>query len=212
LIRRSVIVAIVLMAAAACFAITNKPEIIPIRRSLSEVPSQIGPWETASSSEMTADILDILGVDDYIDRVYAGTAGQIGLYIGYYQSQRQGDTMHSPLNCLPGAGWNPVKKSYLDVKTDAGTITINRILIQKGLDRQIVLYWYQSHGRVVASEYWGKIYTVLDAIRTNRTDAALLRVISPVVNLEDAAEKAAEENAVAFVATLFPMLGQYLPE
>jgi EpsI family protein len=87
-------------------------------------------------------------------------------------------------------------------------IEVNRIVISKGLDQQLVLYWYQSHGRVVASEYWGKIYTVLDALRTNRTDAALVRVICPVGG---AAEAKAEREAVRFVQSFFPLLDDYLP-
>ena len=131
-------------------------------------------------------------MDEYLNLVYSKTADlPIGLYIGYYKSQREGDTMHSPLNCLPGAGWAPESQSYLTipVSTSPGAapqpITVNRYLIRKGADRQLVLYWYQSHGRVVASEYSSKIFMVLDAIRTNRTDGALVRVITPVLD-EDA--------------------------
>jgi EpsI family protein len=90
---------------------------------------------------------------------------------------------------------------------NGGPITINRYLVQKGLDRQVVLYWYQSHGRVVASEYWGKIYLVLDAIRTNRTDGALVRLVSPVITTE--AE--AEARAIEFAQAVYPLLGRYLP-
>ena len=112
--------------------------------------------------------------------------GAVGLYVGYHDSQRQGDTIHSPLNCLPGAGWQPLEQGRITVSVrDHGTarpapIEVNRVVIGKGLDRQLVLYWYQSHRRVVASEYWGKVYTVLDAMRYNRTDAAMVRVITPV--------------------------------
>ena len=106
---------------------------------------------------------EVLGVDDYARRTYAARASRwVGLYIGYYDSQRQGDTVHSPLNCLPGAGWTPVSQDRATrrVKDTAAAaanreITINRFVIQKGLDRQLVLYWYQSHGRVMASEYLG---------------------------------------------------------
>jgi len=138
----------------------------------------------------------------------------VGLYVGYYATQRQGASIHSPLNCLPGAGWVPTQKSYesVIVPTDKGgsrTVQLNRIVIEKGLDRQLVLYWYQSHGRVVASEYWGKMYSVLDAIRINRTDAALVRIVVPVdskVGVEEADQRATE-----FTRALFPLLGNFLP-
>lgn len=162
---------------------------------------------------MDSRVMDVLGVDDHIDRTYVN-AGRFpaSLYVGYYQSQRSGDTMHSPLNCLPGAGWNPSRRARISVPVEGGDpIEVNRIVISKGLDRQLVLYWYQSHGRVVASEYWGKIYTVLDALRTNRTDAALVRVICPVGGADGAAEVEAERQAIRFVQSFFPYLDDYLP-
>ena len=91
-------------------------------------------------------------------------------------------------------------------------IEVNRVVIQKGLDRNLVLYWYQSHGRVVASEYWGKVYTVVDAIRHNRTDAAMIRVIAPINGSEAGAEEQAEDHATAFVRAIYPALGRHLPD
>jgi EpsI family protein len=84
-------------------------------------------------------------------------------------------------------------------------------VIQKGLDRQLVLYWYQSHGRVVANEYWNKLYLLEDAVRLNRTDAALVRVIAPIAPDVNDAEERAEVAATRFVQTLFPHLSHYLP-
>jgi EpsI family protein len=124
--------------------------------------------------------------------------------------------MHSPLNCLPGAGWIPTSKSALTIRALDGAqkaprdIVVNRVVIERGLDRQLVLYWYQTHGRVIASEYWGKIYTVVDALRYNRTDAAMIRVMTPLN--DQSPEQAAEARAVQFVQALFPQLSQYLPE
>lgn len=222
MIVRAIIVSSLLVAATFVIALASESEPIPIRIPLSGLPQQIGSWQEKSSLDMDPETLRVLGVDDYIERQYSGPRDTpIGLYIGYYRSQRQGDTIHSPLNCLPGNGWNPAKKEFFSIPVHSGPgnssdpireIRINRILIQKGSDRQLVLYWYQSHGRVVASEYWGKIYTVLDAIRTNRTDAALVRVISPVAGMDEAAEKAAAQNAIDFVASLFPLLVDYLPD
>ena len=139
----------------------------------------------------------------------------MGLYVGYYGSQRQGDTVHSPLNCLPGAGWVPtaVGRRTLSVSDNghARTIEVNRVVIQKGLDRQLVLYWYQGHGRVVASEYWGKVYLVADAIRMNRTDGALVRVMVPLRDDGRDAEAASEQAAEDFTRDVFPLLGRHLP-
>ncbi|MBZ5496021.1 MAG: EpsI family protein [Acidobacteriia bacterium] len=224
MVGRALIVSCLLVAGAVYIGFASKSEPVPIRRSLSELPARIGVWEGEGATELDPTTLRVLGVDDYTNRRYFGTAGaSVGLYIGYYRSQRQGNTIHSPLNCLPGAGWNPVEKDILPISINAGAVSegadppqtefrINRIVIQRGMDKQVVLYWYQSHGRVVASEYWGKIYAVLDAIRTSRTDAALVRVISPVTSAGEAGETTAEQNAVTFVRDLLPLLGQYLPD
>jgi EpsI family protein len=152
-----------------------------------------------------------LGADQYVSRVYGGPKAQVaGLYIGYYRTQRQGDTIHSPLNCLPGAGWQPVSAGRVSIPIDGREpIEVNRYIVQKGEERQLVLYWYQSQGRVVASEYWGKVYLVLDAIRTRRSDAALIRVTSPIGTGET--EDEAAQYAVDFVRTLFPRLVEHLP-
>ena len=131
------------------------------------------------------------------------------------QSQRQGDAVHSPLNCLPGAGWQPVSKAALPVPVQlrggTTTIEVNRYVIEKGIDRQLVLYWYQSHGRVIASEYTGKFMLVADAIRLNRTDTALVRVVVPIPKDGPSPEAQAEETARSFVQAIVPVLDPYIP-
>jgi EpsI family protein len=159
----------------------------------------------------------VLGVDDYVSREYISKSGSIGLYVGFYQTQRQGSSIHSPMNCLPGAGWNPGTRSYIAMPVAPGSASndqtqINRIMIERGMDRALVLYWYQAHGRVVASEYWGKFYAVLDAMRINRTDGALVRVVSAVRGEGPEAEASAETEATSFVQSIVPLLSRYLPE
>jgi len=217
---RCFVVAGCLLAAALYLTKASHAEALPPREPLAVLPFHIDGWAGRKDEDLTPDILGILGVDDYILRSYyrEANAGGVGLYIGYYGSQRQGDTIHSPLNCLPGAGWQPDKdgRKVIPVQVSASPgapatmpIEINRVVIEKGLDRQLVLYWYQSHRRIVANEYWGKVYTVLDAVRYNRTDAALVRVIAPVRDGMSTSE--AEARAVAFVQSLFPLLGRHLP-
>lgn len=221
MISRICIVSLLLLTGAWCIASASKSESIPIRKSLTELPSTIDRWTKENDGEIDRKTLKVLGVDDYVNRVYSNPDGtQVGLYAGYYISQRQGDAIHSPLNCLPGSGWNPVQKNYLTIpikpgaegSTHSENITVRRILIQKGLDRQIVLYWYQSQGRVVASEYWSKVFTVMGSIRRHRTDAALIRVISRVEETQPSGEDKAEVAAINFVQNLFPLLYQYLPD
>jgi EpsI family protein len=217
MIARIGILAGCLLIGAAYLAAASKTENVPVREPLVTFPLTIAAWHGRVQPPMPDSILAVLGVDEYLDRGYSKSAKEYaGLYVGYYQSQRQGDTIHSPLNCLPGAGWEPVSKGYLSIPvlTAQGTtetITVNRYVIQKGLDRQVVLYWYQSHGRVVANEYRSKIYMVLDAVRLNRTDAALVRVVTPRIGDGPAAEAAADAAGVDFVKTIFPVLDKYIP-
>jgi EpsI family protein len=216
MLNRALIVFACLVVSAGVVARADRAEPVPIRETLANFPLSIGDWTGIPTEPFADDVLAVLGVDDYLTRVYftPGRTEGAGLYIGYYQSQRQGDTMHSPLNCLPGAGWEPVSRSFLKmgVQEDDGArdIEINRYLIRKGIERQLVLYWYQSHDRIVASEYWGKFYLVADAVRLNRTDGSLVRVVVPVANT-DQGEAAAEATAMKFVRAIFPHLGNYLP-
>jgi EpsI family protein len=129
------------------------------------------------------------------------------LYVGYYASQRQGDTIHSPQNCLPGAGWRPVEAGRAEIPVNGRTLDVNRYVIQKGLDRQVVLYWYQGRGRVVANEYANKALLMLDAARLNRTSGGLVRVMTPVRTTTEAATT----ELTTFVAALFPRLERHLP-
>jgi EpsI family protein len=215
---RVVVLFACLVVSAGVVARADRAEPVPIRQTLDKFPMTIGEWQGVQQPPMAKDILAVLGVDDYLTRAYftADRTAGAGVYIGYYNSQRQGDTMHSPLNCLPGAGWEPLSKSYLTVNVPRSMegatrdIEINRYVIQKGLDRQLVLYWYQAHDRVVASEYWGKIFLVADAVRLNRTDGALVRVIVPAA-ADDVDQKKAEATAVKFVKAMFPHLNAYLP-
>lgn len=209
---RLLVIALCLFGAAALAARGARPEITPLREPLAGIPRAIGTWTGQDAPVFTDAVLEQLGVDEYVNRVYVQAGVPLSLYVGYYRSQRAGDTIHSPQNCLPGAGWLPVSASTLALQV-AGRqepVTVNRLLIQKGTERQVVLYWYQSHGRVVASDYWSKAYLVYDAIRLRRSDAAMVRVISPVMPSEQG-DAAAGARAAAFVEAAFLQFDRFLP-
>ena len=213
---RMLVVALLLAGTWSYLELKSHAEPTSVRAPLEQLPYEIVGWHGTREPDFDSSVMSILGVDDYALRSYrrAGTP-PVALYVGYYGSQRQGDTVHSPLNCLPGAGWVPTAVGRRTVSVSdnghARTIEVNRVVIQKGLDRQLVLYWYQGHGRVVASEYWGKVYLVADAIRMNRTDGALVRVMVPLRDGGRDAEAASEQAADDFTRDVFPLLGRHLP-
>jgi len=200
----------VLLAATAGVGFLSHGESTPPARPLTDFPKDIGNYKTVAEIPFDQETLTILGVTDYLNRVYfSPTQGELGLYIGYFRTQRTGAQIHSPKNCLPGAGWQPVVSETYQLPLDDGRkVPINLYVIRKDLDQEIVLYWYQSHGRVVASEYWGKFYMVYDAMRLNRTDAALVRITVPVRNGD---MDAARAQALAFAKQASADVDQIIP-
>lgn len=201
-----------LIAGAGVLARASKTEPTPLRTPFDALPMQLGAYSGVKAPDLEPDILEVLGVEEYLNRTYRGPSGlPVGFYVGYWASQREGDTIHSPMNCLPGSGWQPVDTSRVALPGGGEAADLNRVIVEKGGERLLVLYWYQSHGRVVASEYWSKIHMVLDAMRTNRTDAAMVRVVVPIPRNIPGAEAFAEKEALAFVAELMPQIGHHLP-
>ena len=214
MLARAIVVFVCLAGGAGVIARAQRYETVPIRTSFALFPMQIGEWRGIQEPPFDPDVLRVLGVNDYLTRAYfRPDKAAVGLYIGYWESQRQGDTIHSPLNCLPGSGWEPVSKTTIEVSNGivTGRIPVNRYIVRKGLDSQVILYWYQSHGNVVANEYWSRLFLIRDAVRLNRTDGSIVRVIAPVLPDVENAETVAERTAAQFVKTLFPLLPGYLP-
>lgn len=212
---RLIVLTCCLLASSGYIRYRSEPERVPVRQRLELLPGKLDSWSGGPTIPLGDEVEKVLGVDDYVNRVYRRSmlpGDLVSLYIGYYESQRSGDTIHSPMNCLPGAGWLPVSTSYtqIHVPNRAAPVTVKRVVIQKGLDRQVVLYWYHSHGRVIGNEYVSKITMVYDAVRLNRSDAALVRVVSPVGRGADG-ERVADERAAAFVYALFNSIDEYLP-
>lgn len=185
------------------------------RKQLKDFPRQIGAWEQSGADEQfNQETLAVLRASDYVLRNYRSADGRVvNFYVGYYASQREGATYHSPLNCLPGSGW---------VMSEPGKITIapngrpsfvaNKYLIQNGAHKELLVYWYQGRGRAVASEYWGKVYTVLDSVRLRRSDGAMVRITTSVDNEEPAALQAALDRAAEMAANSSTILPEFIPD
>jgi EpsI family protein len=208
MLTRSLVAAALIVSAGIYASGASAPERRPSRIPLSTVPMALGSWAGQESNPLADDVVAQLGVDDYLNRRYAIDGGTpIAVYIGYYASQRQGDTIHSPQNCLPGAGWQPVFSDRAHVSVGGASIPVNRFIIQKGMDRQAVFYWYQGRGRVVANEFANKAWLMLDAARLRRTDGGLVRLMTNVI----ATPEASFASLAAFSAALYPHLSTHLP-
>ena len=205
------VLSIVLVAQVAMVYGFARQEVIPQNRPLTETPQEFGTWKMYQEGVVEKEVQDVLRADELLTRTYASSAQSVAahLFVAYFRSQRAGQTPHSPKNCLPGSGWVP---SVSDVITadipGRGPIEMNRYVVARGDQKSLVLYWYQSRDRVVASEYKAKVYVIADALRYNRTDTALVRVTVPIVGSNvDAAQNA----ALDFVRSFYNPLRQHFP-
>jgi EpsI family protein len=206
--------ALILMLVTALFLqARNRGEVFPSRKPLAQFPEQLGNW-SGTDVEITKDIRDILGPGDFLLRVYRDQQERLpntDIFVAYFPSQRAGDTIHSPKNCLPGAGWTPIDSARVSLSVNGhAPFPVNRYVIAKGGDRLLVLYWYWAHDRAVASEYWAKIYLVTDSIRMNRSDGALVRLTTPMDPGESVAN--AMTRLTPFAGQVVPLLNQYIPQ
>lgn len=209
--KQTRILTIALLAQAGLFYGLSKGEKVPTNEPLATVPQLVGPWKMANEGVVEKEVQDVLKADELLTRTYTDEQASVGahLFVAYFKSQRTGQIPHSPKNCLPGAGWTPSVSDTLNIDIPGrAPIEVNRYVVAKGDSKSVVMYWYQSRDRVVASEYTAKFYVVADAIRYNRTDTALVRVTVPVVN--DDSEKASE-TAVRFIQTMFGPLRAHFP-
>ncbi len=202
----------VLLVQAALFYTISHGEIVPVNAPLSDFPKMVGNWFLTQEGTIEKQVQDVLRADDLLTRTYGNTSmgRSANLFVAYFRTQRTGAAPHSPKNCLPGNGWVADQSDIIDVKVqgEVASIPVNRYIVSRGEDRSVVLYWYQTPKRVVASEYSAKVYLVTDSIRYKRTDTALVRVVVPVLGKDD---DGALNTAIEFVRTVFPPLRSYLP-
>jgi EpsI family protein len=186
--------------------ISNRSETIPERDRFVTFPMTIGEWH-GRSSLLEPSVENGLALDDYILADYDKPGGKVvNLYVAYYASQRTGESPHSPLVCIPGGGWSITGLERLDSDTNH---PLNRAIIERNGSKQLVYYWYEERGRSLASEYWSKWYLLSDAITKNRSDGALVRLITAVVPGE--LERDADNRLRVFMQDLRPRLREYLP-
>jgi EpsI family protein len=219
------IVVLLLFVTALLLHTRGDNDKVPPSEPLSLMPQTIGPW-TSRDIPMEDDVLAILGKGDFLNRIYIGprngtqpvsasTSDLVGvpvsLFIGYFPTQRTGQSIHSPQHCLPGAGWEFLSSRYTDLTGDDGQVYhVGEYVISDGNIKQFVLYWYQAHGRSIPNEYTAKLFMIADAIRMNRTDGAIVRVITPVLPLESVED--ARARAVRFTKEMVPSIPRFIPD
>jgi EpsI family protein len=186
---------------------------------LNQLPSALGT-RTAIDVPLDQETLDVLGAGYFLNRTYIPAPGSrlahrgdsqpIGLYIAYFPTQRTGQSIHSPQNCLPGAGWTFLSSGVTELTDATGKhYRVGEYLITDGTSTQEALYWYQLHGRSIASDYMAKLDTVLDSIRLGRSDEALVRITTPLSQGENRSE--ARRRAIDFAEQITPLLPAYIP-
>jgi exosortase D (VPLPA-CTERM-specific) len=179
------------------------------RKALTEISARLGDWRQKGTEIRFGEATEsVLRVTDYTMREYTAPDGRLAnIYVGYYASQRSGATYHSPQNCLPGAGWVMREPEYIEIKTPRGvTFRANRYIVENGVYKEVLIYWYQGRGRYEASEYADKINTVWDSVTRRRSDGAMVRVMTSVGGDERAATLAAADLSAQIADNLFAFI------
>lgn len=168
-----------------------------LAQPLPAIPGRLGGWVAGADGTLDERVLSVLKPTSYLSREYSSQGNGVGLFIAYYAHQRSGESMHSPKNCLPGAGWEVWDYGTVTVDLAGRKVGINKYSVQNGASRMVVLYWYQSRKRIVASEYLGKIFLVRDALLDGVTSGSIVRLTLPD-------RPGAVEDGLAFASLLIP--------
>jgi EpsI family protein len=167
---------------AGCFLLfgSHLQRIVSLDRPLRAMPLELAGYD-GSDRQVSADEQRVAGMTDYIFRTFSrDSTTAFSVYVGYYDSQTTGRTIHSPKNCLPGAGWEAIESGNTSLDIDGRAVTVNRYMLANGSSRALVYYWYQGRGRVAYSEYRVKWDLLRDAMRFGRTEEALVRIVVPI--------------------------------
>lgn len=209
--RRVVVVCGLCLLTALLMHNLGESRPVPLARPLDDFPAKVGDWQGGPNQPLPASVLEVLGVDGYVSRDYIlPDKGRVNFYASFFTSTQGTKSYHSPRNCMPGSGWNvdTLKKVPLSM-AGLKPLTVSRMIMEKGSDHLVALYWYQGRGRVMATEYTERIYRVLDSLLHQRTDGAFIRIIAdaPRGRIPDA-----EKLVTDFARTVIPELNRFLPQ
>ena len=209
-VRRAAIwLSLLLIGQAAAWHLLPKTETPFTARPLREFPAQIDGWRLAEEHEIDPEVQRVLRADDTLSRTYvrSGSLVPVNLFVAFFRTQTSGAAPHSPKNCLPGSGYAPVDSGTMRIPAGrAGEVEVNRYIVARGDARSVVLYWYQTPARIVASEFAAKFWLVADSIRYRRSDTSLVRIVVPMAGGADA-----DAEARAFATAVLPVLSDFLP-
>jgi EpsI family protein len=202
---------LIVVLQAALFYTASHGDSMPLRAPLKEFPAVFGAWSMLAQIDVDPETAGILKADDTLLREYSGPEGQANLFIAYFETQRQGQSPHSPKNCLPGSGFQVISDASgrIDIPVAGGSIHVNRYVVSRGEDERVVMYWYQSQGRVIADEFAAKFYLIADSIRYHRSNTSLVRIEVPVTDRMP--REKASQTAIEFVQAAYPVVSSWLP-
>ncbi len=200
---------LVLLVQAGVFYSASHGDALPLPAPLAAFPANLGSFQLAREGAVEPETIAILRADDLLLRWYSGPQGAANLFVAYFQTQRTGQSPHSPKNCLPGDGYQPSESGEVAIEAGGEMIHVNRYLVSRGDETSLVLYWYQTSGRVVADEFAAKFYLISDSITKHRSNTSLVRVVVPVSGGRVAE---ADKTATAFVSEVYPAVRAFLPK
>jgi len=207
-----IVTVVLILQGIVFYAVALRAETTPAPPPLVSLPPNLDGWQMYKDVQIDQETLDVLRADDTLNRVYLSPQRDSSafLFVAFFKTQRTGQTPHSPKNCLPGNGYEPLESGTISVTVPGRSqpIAVNRYLTARGDERSVTLYWYQSHDRVIAGEFTAKLWLIIDSIRYRRSDTSLVKVVIPV---RDGNADAATKTAVEFVKAVFSPLARQLP-
>lgn len=209
----AILLSLLLVGQACAYYLLPKSERAPAAPSMQGFPTLLGSWKMAADHPLEDAVLKVLRADDTLNRVYASPTSPVALnlYMAYFRSQKTGVAPHSPKNCLPGSGWAPLSSEIISVPVQGrpSPVEVNRFIVARGTEKTLVLYWYQTAHRAIASEYEAKIWLVLDSLRYRRSDTAIVRVVAP---LPEGREAEIGRITADFISSAMPAISAQIPQ
>ena len=207
-----IVTAALILQGIVFYAVALRAENTPTVSPLDGFPTNVAGWQMYKDVKIEQETLDVLKADDTLNRVYINPAHDAStfLFIAFFKTQRYGQSPHSPKNCLPGNGYEPIESGVVTVAMPGRSepVQVNRYLTARGEEKSVTLYWYQSHDRIIAGEFAARFWLIADSIRFHRSDTSLVKIVVPV---RDGDADAATRTALDFMKAVFPPLARQLP-